>query len=429
MQVTKDIEVVQLPLDKPLSTLTDYRPFSILLFEDTIIFKEGTNRTNVTISDGTSDSLFPRNTSNCDYEVVSSYVSDIHTLCIGGRGIRIYNLGGIDGITLDTILIEYTKQRSGVPFSGAYMEYRADSTINNTWAGIYVLVNNPTQVYACHYADFLHAPSEVLNYCFEDASQKGYNIFVDSGICINSSVYSALLDAAYNFGHAGNGIYAPMFFAINTPFSNKINVSYAPTHKRYNIILFTGHTIMKLDEVIHGYIPVSALYGSLLGNMAKMSKYYNNASNKPIYFNPLTAISLKKKDVDTVNDLANAYKINVPYIDSDIWYLGNLRTTEDNIAILKTENNARIIVDTNIALIANMKSLVGRKFEDEDELERSINGIFDFVRNNMRIKTDFILNSINMRDYKLEGNSIKVDVEIGLATTIEKIHLSLQATV
>jgi hypothetical protein len=186
---------------------------------------------------------------------------------------------------------------------------------------------------------------------------------------------------------------------------------------------------MKLDEVIHGYIPVSALYGSLLGNMAKMSKYYNNASNKPIYFNPLTAISLKKKDVDTVNDLANAYKINVPYIDSDIWYLGNLRTTEDNIAILKTENNARIIVDTNIALIANMKSLVGRKFEDEDELERSINGIFDFVRNNMRIKTDFILNSINMRDYKLEGNSIKVDVEIGLATTIEKIHLSLQATV
>jgi len=265
MQVSKDIEVVQLPLDKPLSTLTDYRPFSILLFEDTINFKDGNNRTNVTISDGTSNSLFPRNISNCDYDVVSNYVGDIRTLCIGGRAIRIYNLGEIDGVLLDTILIEYTKQRSGVPFSGAYMEYRADSTINNTWAGIYVLVNNPTQVYACHYADFLHAPSEVLNYCFEDASQKGYNIFVDSGICINSSVYSVLLDAAYNFGHAGNGIYAPMFFAINTPFSNKINVSYAPTQKRYNIIVFTGHTIMKLDEVIHGYIPVSALYGSLLG--------------------------------------------------------------------------------------------------------------------------------------------------------------------
>jgi len=335
----------------------------------------------------------------------------------------------IDGVLLDTILIEYTRQRAGVPFSGAYMEYRADDTINNTWAGIYVLVNNPTQVYACHYDDFLYAPSEVLNYCFEDASQKGYNIFVDSGICINSSVYSILLDAAYNFGHAGNGIYAPMFFAINTPFSNKIDISYAPIQKRYNIIVFTGHTIMKLDEVIHGYIPVSALYGSLLANMSKMSKYYNNASNKPIYFNPLTAISLKKKDIGTVNDFANTYKINVPYIDSDIWYLSNLRTTEDNISILKTENNARIIVDTNMALIANMKSLVGRQFRDEDELEKSISGIFDFVKNNMRIKTDFILQNINMMDYKLEGNSIKVDVEISLSTSIEKIHLSLQATV
>jgi len=429
MQVTKDIDVIQLPLDKPLGVLTDYRPFSILLFGDTITFKEGNNITDVTISDSTNNSLFPRNVADCDYDVSSSYVSDIHTLCIGGRAIRIYNLGEIDGMLLDTILIEYTKQRSGVPFSGAYMEYRADSSINNTWAGIYVLVNNPTHVYACHYADFLHAPAEVLNYCFEDASQKGYNIFVDSGIAINSNIYATLLDVAYNFGHAGNGIYAPMFFAINTPFSSKINTSYSPVQRRYNIIVFTGHTIMRLDEVIHGYIPVSALYGSLLGNMSKMSKYYNNASNKPIYFNPLTAISLKKKDIDTVNDLANTYKINVPYVDSDIWYLGNLRTTEDNIAILKNENNARIIVDTNMALIANMKTLVGRQIKDEDELEKSLSGIFDFVRNNMRIKTDFILDSINMKDYKLVGNSIEVDVEISLATSIEKIHLSLQATI
>ena len=429
MQVTKDIEVVQLPLDKPLSTLTDYRPFSILLFEDTITFKEGNNRTNVTISDGTSNSLFPRNISNCDYDVVSNYVSDIRTLCIGGRAIRIYNLGEIDGVLLDTILIEYTKQRSGVPFSGAYMEYRADNTINNTWAGIYVLVNNPTQVYACHYEDFLHTPLDVLNYCFEDASQKGYNIFVDSGVSINSNIYATLLDVTYNFGHAGNGIYAPMFFAINTPFSNKIDISYAPTQKRYNIIVFTGHTIMRLDEVIHGYIPVSALYGSLLGNMSRMSKYYSNASNKPVYFNPLTAINLKKKDIYTVDNLANTHKINVPYVDSDIWYLGNLRTTEDNIAILKTENNARIIVDTNIALIANMKSLVGRQFKDEDELEKTLNGVFDFVRNNMRIKTDFVLDKIKMTNYKFEGNSIKLDIEVSLATAIEKIHLSLFATV
>jgi hypothetical protein len=429
MQVTKDIEVVQLPFDKPLGALADYRPFSILLFEDTITFRDGNNRTNLTISDGTSNSLFPRDVSDCDYDLVSSYVSDIQTLCIGGRGIRVYNLGEIDGVLLDTILIEYTKQRLGVPFSGAYIEYRADGTINNTWAGIYVLVNHPTQVYACHYSDFLHAPSEILNYCFEDASQKGYNIFVDSGICINSSIYSVLLDAAYSFGHAGNGVYASMFFAINTPFSNKIDISYAPTQKRYNIIVFTGHTIMKLDEVIHGYIPVSALYGSLLGNMSKMSKYYSNASNKPIYFSPLTSIDLKKKDIDAVNDLANTYKINVPYIYSDIWYLGNLRTTEDNVAILKIENNARIIVDTNIALIANMKSLLGRQFRDEDELEKAINGVFDFVRNNMRAKTDFILDNIKMVSYKLEGNSIKVDFEVSLATSIEKIYLSVQATI
>jgi hypothetical protein len=429
MQVSKDVEVVQLPLDKPLDVLTDYRPFSILLFEDTITFKEGNQRTAVTISDTANDSLFPRDATNCDYDETSSYIRNVETLCIGGRAIRIYDLGEIDGITLDSILIEYTKQRLGIPFSGAYMEYRAESTINNTWAGIYVLVNNPTQVYACHYDDFLHAPIEVLNYCFEDASQKGYNIFVDSGICINGSVYSALLDAAYNFGHVDNGVFAPMFFAINTPFSNKIDVSYAPSQKRYNIIVFTGHTIMKLDEVIHGYIPVSALYGSLLGNMAKTAKYYNNASNKPIYFNPLTAIRLQKKDIDTINDLANSYKINTPYIDSDIWYLGNLRTTEDNINILKHENNARIIVDTNIALIVNMKSLIGLQFKDEDELEKAIEGIFDFVRNNMRAKTDFILDNINMRGYKLEGNSIKVNVEISLASSIEKIHLTLQANV
>jgi len=80
MQVSKDIEVVQLPFDKPLSTLTDYRPFSILLFEDTITFKEGNSRENVAISDGSSNSLFPRNISNCDYDLVSNYLSDIRTL-------------------------------------------------------------------------------------------------------------------------------------------------------------------------------------------------------------------------------------------------------------------------------------------------------------------------------------------------------------
>ncbi len=394
-----------------------------------ITFREGDNRTSVTISDTTSSSLFPRDVTDCDYDVISSYVRDIRTLCVDGRAIRIYDLGEIDGVILDTILIEYTKNLLGVPFSGAYMEYRTTGTINNTWAGIYVLVNNPTQVYACHYDDFLYATAEVLNYCFEDASQKGYNVFVDSGLSINSSVYATLLDVAYNFGHTDNGVYSPVFFAINTPFSSKIDISYTPTQKRYNIIVFTGHTIMRLDEVIHGYIPVSVLYGCLLGSMSKTSRYYNNASNKPIYFNPLSAISLRKKDIDTINNLANMYKINAPYIDGDIWYLGNLRTTEDNISVLKNENNARIVVDTNIALIANMKSLIGRGFQDEDELEKALSGVFDFVRNNMRTKTDFILDNIKMIDYKLERDTIKVDIEISLATAIEKIYLSLVASV
>jgi len=431
MQVSKDIEVVQLPLDKPLGVLTDYRPFSILLFEDTIRFREGQNVTNVTISDVTSNSLFPRDTSNCDYNITSNYIQEVETLCISGHGIRIFNLGEIDGVVLDTLLIDYTKQLLSTPFSGTYIEYNATSTINNTWAGIYVLVNHPTQVYACHYSDFLYAPLDVLNYCFEDASQKGYNVFIDSGLAINDAVYNALLDAAYNFGHIGNGMHSPMFFAINTPFTTKVKTSYAPNQgqRRYNIIVFSGHTIMKLDEVIHGYLPVSVLYGALLSSMSKTSGYYNNASNKIIYFNPLTAINLYKKDIQTVNTIADTYRMNVPYIDDSLWYLGNLRTTEDSIDILKHENNARIIVDTSIALIANLKSLIGRAFNDNDELEKVIKGIFTLVENNMRAKTNFSLGGIKLVKYSLEGNTIKVDIEISLAAAIEKIYLSLVATI
>ncbi len=434
MQVSKDIEVVQLPLDKPLGVLTDYRPFSILLFEDAITFKEGNQRTNVTISDVTSNSLFPRDVSDCDYNITNNYIREVETLCISGRSIRIFNLGEIDGVVLDTLLIEYTKQLSGVPFSGTYIEYSAASTINNTWAGIYVLVNHPTQVYACHYLDFLYAPLDVLNYCFEDASRKGYNIFVDSGLAINDAIYNTLLDAAYNFGHVGNGMHSPMFFVINTPFATnitKIKTSYAPnlSQRRYNIIIFSGHTIMKLDEVIHGYLPVSVLYGALLSSMSKTSGYYNNASNKIIYFNPLTAINLHKKDIQTVNSIADTHKINLPYVDNNLWYLGNLRTTEDNIDILKHENNARIIVDTSISLIANLKSLIGRTFNDNDELEKVIKGIFTLVENNMRAKTNFLLGGIKLVKYSLEGNTIKVDIEISLAAAIEKIYLSLVATI
>jgi len=432
MQVSKDIEVVQLPLDKPLGVLTDYRPFSILLFEDTIRFREGNKVEDVMISDATSNSLFPRNINNindCDYNINSSYIQQVVNLCVSGRAIRIFNLGEIDGVVLDTLLINYTKQLLDIPFSGAYMEYNAIGTINNTWAGIYVLVNHPTQVYACHYSDFLYAPLDVLNYCFEDASQKGYNVFIDSGISINDNVYNTLVDAAYNFGHVGNGMHSPMFFVINTPFTPKIQTGYATNQRRYNIIIFSGHTIIKLDEVIHGYLPVSVLYGVLLSSMSKTSGYYNNASNKIIYFNPLTAINLHKKDIQTVNTIADTYKINLPYIDNSLWYLGNLRTTEDNINILKYENNARIIVDTSISLIANLKSLIGRTLNDNDELERIIKGIFTFVENNMKAKTNFLLSGIKLVGYSLEGNTIKVEIEISLAASIEKIYLSLAATI
>jgi hypothetical protein len=309
------------------------------------------------------------------------------------------------------------------------MDYTATSTINNTWAGIYVLVNHPTQIYACHYLDFLHAPIDVLNYCFYDASQKGYNIFVDSGLAINDNIYDTLVDAAYNFGHIDNGIHSPMFFVLNTPFTNKIQTRYSPNRKRYNIIIFSGHTIMKLDEVIHGYLPVSVLYGSLLSSMSKNAGYYGNASNKIIYFNPLTAIRLHKKDIQTVNSIADLHKINLPYIDGGLWYLGNLRTTEDSIDVLKYENNARIIVDTNIALISNMKSLIGLNIRDDDELDRIIKGIFTFVENNMKTKTNFLLSGIRLIRYNLEGDTIKVDLEISLSTSIEKIYLSLVAKI
>ena len=429
MQVYQDIEIIQLPLNKPLNVLTEYKPFSILLFEDTIRFREGSNVINVTISNNNSDSLFPRNAGDCDYNVVSSYIQEVITLCIGGRSIRIFNLGEIDGIVLDTLLIDYTKQILDIPFSGSYMEYNAAGIINNTWAGIYVLVNHPTQVYACHYSDFLYATLDILNHCFEDACQKGYNVFVDSGLAINDTVYNTLVDAAYNFGHVGNGVHSPMFFVINTPFTNKIQTRYAPSHRRYNLIVFSGHTIMKLDEVIHGYLPVSVLYGVLLSSMSKTSGYYNSASNKMIYFNPLTTINLHKKDLQTVNTIADTHKINLPYIDNGLWYLGNLRTTEDSINILKHENNARIIVDTSTALIANLKSLIGRTIKDNDELEKTIKGIFAFVENNMKAKTNFLLSAIKLIGYVLEGNTIKVDVEISLASSIEKIYLNLVATI
>jgi len=427
MYISKDIDVIQLPLDKPLGVATNYKPFSILLFEDTIRFREGNKTENVTISNDTNDSLFPRNISDCDYNVTNNYIQDVFTLCINGRSVRIFNLGEIDGVALDTLLINYTKHLLNIPFSGAYIEYNATGTINNTWAGVYVLVNHPAQIYACHYSDFLHAPVDVLNYCFEDASQKGYNVFIDSGLAINDNIYNTLVDAAYNFGHIDNGIYSPMFFVINTPFTTKIQTRYSPNKKRYNIIIFSGHTIMKLDEVIHGYLPVSVLYGALLSSMSKTSGYYNNASNKIIYFNPLTAINLYKKDIQTVNTIADLHKINVPYIDGSLWYLGNLRTTEDSIDVLKHENNARIIVDTNITLISNMKSLIGLNIRDDDELDRTIKGIFTFVENNMKAKTNFLLSGIKLIRYNLEGNTIKVDVEISLATSIEKIYLSLIA--
>ena len=429
MQVYQDIEIIQLPLNKPLNVLTEYKPFSILLFEDTIRFREGSNVINVTISNNNSDSLFPRNAGDCDYNVVSSYIQEVITLCIGGRSIRIFNLGEIDGIVLDTLLIDYTKQILDIPFSGSYMEYNAAGIINNTWAGIYVLVNHPTQVYACHYSDFLYATLDILNHCFEDACQKGYNVFVDSGLAINDTVYNTLVDTAYNFGHVGNGVHSPMFFVINTPFTNKIQTRYAPSHRRYNLIVFSGHTIMKLDEVIHGYLPVSVLYGTLLSSMSKTAGYYNNASNKMIYFNPLTTINLHKKDIQTVNTIADTYKINLPYIDNSLWYLGNLRTTEDSINILKHENNARIIVDISTALIANLKSLIGRNIKDNDELEKTIKGIFAFVENNMKAKTNFLLSAIKLIGYVLEGSTIKVDVEISLASSIEKIYLNLAATI
>jgi hypothetical protein len=429
MNVSKDIEVIQLPLSKPSSVLTDYRPFSILLFEDTIRFREGDKVEHVTISDDTNDSLFPRNINDCDYNITNSYIQDAFTLCVSGRSVRIFNLGEIDGILLDTLLINYTKHVLDIPFSGAYIEYNTTNTISNTWAGIYVLVNHPTQIYACHYSDFLHAPADVLNYCFEDASQKGYNIFIDSGLAINDDIYNTLVDTAYNFGHIDNGIYSPMFFVLNTPFTTRIQTRYSPNRKRYNIIIFSGHTIMKLDEVIHGYLPVSVLYGTLLSNMSKTSGYYNNASNKIIYLNPLTAINLHKKDIQTVNTIADLHKINVPYIDGSLWYLGNLRTAEDSIDVLKYENNARIIVDTNIALISNMKSLIGLNIKDDDELEKAIKGIFTFVENNMKTKTNFLLSGIRLIRYNLEGNTIKVDVEISLSTSIEKIYLSLVAKI
>jgi hypothetical protein len=429
MQVSKDIDLIQLPLDKPLGVLTEYRPFSILLFEDTIRFRDGNKVEDVTISDNNSNSLFPRDTNDCDYNITSGYIQDVFTLCISGRSVRIFNLGEIDGVVLDTLLIDYTKQLLNTPFSGAYIEYNAAGTINNTWAGIYVLVNHPTQVYACHYSDFLYAPLDVLNYCFEDASHRGYNVFVDSGLAINDTIYNTLVGAAYNFGHVGNGMYLPMFFVINTPFTTKIQTSYAPSQRRYNIIIFSGHTIMKLDEVIHGYLPVSVLYGVLLSSMSKTSGYYNNASNKMIYFNPLTAINLLKKDIETVNRIADTHKINLPYIDNSLWYLGNLRTTEDSINILRHENNARIIVDTSIALIANLKSLIGRTIKDNDELEKTIKGIFAFVENNMKAKTNFLLSAIKLIEYSLEGNTIKVEIEIALAASIEKIYLSLVATI
>jgi hypothetical protein len=428
MQVSKDIEIIQLPLDKPLSILTEYKPFSILLFEDAIRFREGNRVEHVTISDSNSNSLFPRNVNDCDYNINSNYVQEAGTLCVSGRSIRIFNLGEIDGIVLDTLLIDYTKHLLDTPFSGAYIEYNAIGAINNTWAGIYVLVNHPTQVYACHYSDFLYAPLDVLNYCFEDASQKGYNVFVDSGLAIDDTVYNTLVDAAYNFGHVGNGMYSPMFFVLNTPFTTKIQTRYSPSQRRYNIIIFSGHTIMKLDEVIHGYLPVSVLYGALLSSMSKTSGYYSNASNKIIYFNPLTAINLHKKDIQNVNTIADLYKINLPYIDNGLWCLGNLRTAENNINILKHENNARIIVDTSISLIANLKSLIGRTINDNDELERIIKGIFTFVENNMKAKTNFLLSGIKLIGYSLESNTIKVDIEISLASSIEKIYLSLVAT-
>jgi len=429
MQVSKDIDLIQLPLEKPSGVLTDYKPFSILLFEDTIRFRDGNKVEDLTISDATSNSLFPRDINDCDYNITSSYIQEVMNLCISGRAIRIFNLGEIDGVLLDTLLIDYTKQLLDTPFSGAYMEYNATNTINNTWASIYVLVNHPTQVYACHYSDFLYAPLDVLNYCFEDASQKGYNIFVDSGLAINDTVYNTLVDAAYNFGHVGNGMHSPMFFVINTPFTTKIQTSYAPSQRRYNIIIFSGHTIVKLDEVIHGYLPVSVLYGTLLSSMSKTAGYYNNASNKMIYFNPLTAINLHKKGMQTANTIADTYKINLPYIDNSLWYLCNLRTSENSIDILKHENNARIIVDTSISLIANLKSLIGRTLNDNDELERIIKGIFTFVENNMKAKTNFLLSGIKLVGYSLEGNTIKVEIEISLAASIEKIYLSLVATI
>ena len=119
----------------------------------------------------------------------------------------------------------------------------------------------------------------------------------------------------------------------------------------------------------------------------------------------------------------------MPYIDNSLWYLGNLRTTEDSINILKHENNARIIVDTSTSLIANLKSLIGRAINDNDELEKNIKGIFSFVENNMKTKTNFLLSGIKMVRYGIEGNTIKVEIEISLAASIEKIYLSLVATI
>ena len=403
-----------------------FRPAVLWLFDDTLQLLDAKTDTyqTVTISDQTSNSFLPAPQS-CDNNVDSLYFKNYVEFCHNNDNIRVYSIGEVTSDFILSKLREYLSNNYGhLMLDPSSVKYNNSS--NNYASVLFFLSFHEAYVFACHVNQFLISPETVMNYVLEEAAKAGCNVFIDTGITNSLPIFRRVFDTCKSFGQIDTGWVSPMFIVLNTPVAHYYGVNSQTFIGQFNIIVFHGHLHIYTKEVA-GYVPMSTLYGTVLSKIAK-TDYYRTIVDEPLA--PAKGVTLvyRKAQVNSIYDVSKA---NAPYVKDGYLFLHMPRTTEirDEFKILKNENNARMTVDIAIDLIDRFKSLIGLKNTDEDKIKQNINKMLKISEDKfLKIDRSGFFKKLNLNDFEIQGNKLKINVSLQLYTVIMSINLVLVAS-